>query len=273
MLGNPAKYGDVELSPDGRRVVASVLDPALNTRNLWVFDPERGVRQAVSPSTRATMSHPSGRPTAPRCSSRTNRGGHFNLYRKSVDGVGAETPVFADASEKYPTSWTPDGRTAVFWSFDADRAGLSLLPLAGEQRPSSMLDGFANAGRVAPDGQWLAYHWGQSGVPEVYVVPFPSASRRWQVSSAGRHHAAVARRRQGDLLRFARQPPDGGVGGGEGRRAGARNARPLFEAQPVGPRSFFAVSPDGQRFLVNSLPGDGRSSITLVQNWSAASDP
>jgi len=48
---------------------------------------------------------------------------------------------------------------------------------------------------------------------------------------------------------------------------------PLFEARPVGPRSFFAVSPDGQRFLVNSLQGDGRSSITLVQNWSAAPNP
>ena len=39
VLGDPAEYGDVELSPDGRRVVVSVLDPALNTRDLWVFDP------------------------------------------------------------------------------------------------------------------------------------------------------------------------------------------------------------------------------------------
>jgi len=49
--------------------------------------------------------------------------------------------------------------------------------------------------------------------------------------------------------------------------------RALFDARPVGPRSFYAVSPDGQRFLVNSLQGDGRSSITLVQNWSAALNP
>jgi hypothetical protein len=47
----------------------------------------------------------------------------------------------------------------------------------------------------------------------------------------------------------------------------------LFEARPVGPRSFYDASADGQRFLVNSLGNDGQSSITIVQNWSAALKP
>ena len=272
VLGDPAEYGDVELSPDGRRVVASVLDPALNTRDLWVFDPERGVRSRLTLDPGDDVA-PVWSPDGATVLFATNRGGHFDLYRKTVDGVGAETPVLADASEKYPTGWTPDGRAAVFWSFDADRAGLSLLPLAGEQRPSSMLDGFANAGRVAPDGQWLAYHSGQSGVPEVYVVPFPSASRRWQVSSLG----GTMPRWRGDAKEIFYASRDNRLMAvAVGEKDGALvpgTPHPLFEARPVGPRSFFAVSPDGQRFLVNSLQGDGRSSITLVQNWSAAPNP
>ena len=52
------------------------------------------------------------------------------------------------------------------------------------------------------------------------------------------------------------------------------SARALFEIRPVGPRTFFDVSPDGRRFLVNSLRSESlSSSITLVQNWNAAARP
>ena len=62
--------------------------------------------------------------------------------------------------------------------------------------------------------------------------------------------------------------------GGEGRELDIGPARPLFDARPVGPRSFFDVSPDGQRFLVNRLRGESlSSSIALVQNWDTAKEP
>ena len=51
-------------------------------------------------------------------------------------------------------------------------------------------------------------------------------------------------------------------------------ARPLFEARPVGLRSFFDVSADGRRFLVNALHGESlSSSITILQNWDIALKP
>jgi hypothetical protein len=51
-------------------------------------------------------------------------------------------------------------------------------------------------------------------------------------------------------------------------------ARPLFDARPVGPRGFFAASPDGDRFLVNVLRGERlATTITLLQNWRAALTP
>jgi hypothetical protein len=50
--------------------------------------------------------------------------------------------------------------------------------------------------------------------------------------------------------------------------------QPLFDLRPVTPRSFFAPAPDGQRVLVNMQQADVRSSsITVVQNWSAALAP
>ena len=51
-------------------------------------------------------------------------------------------------------------------------------------------------------------------------------------------------------------------------------ARALFEARPVGLRSFFDVSADGRRFLVNSLHGESlSSSITILQNWDVGLTP
>ena len=47
-LGEPADYGDIVLSPDGRRAAVSVLDAAVNTRDIWVFDISRGVRTRVT---------------------------------------------------------------------------------------------------------------------------------------------------------------------------------------------------------------------------------
>jgi eukaryotic-like serine/threonine-protein kinase len=271
-VGDPGEYGDVELSPDGRRVAVSVLDPVPNTRDLWLFDLDRGVRTrlTVNPADDVT---PVWSPDGNSVLFASNRNGHFDLYRKAVDDVGAETPLMADGSEKYPTGWSSDGREALVWSFDADRAGLSLLMLAGEQPLRPLLNGFANAGRFSPDGRWLAYHSSESGTPEVYVVPYPTASRRWQVSSLGgtlpRWRADSKEifyaSRDNRLMAVAAEARDGGLDVG--------TPRALFEARPVGPRAFYAVSPDGQRFLVNTLQGDGPASITLVQNWSGALAP
>jgi hypothetical protein len=86
-------------------------------------------------------------------------------------------------------------------------------------------------------------------------------SPRWRGDSKEMFYAA----RDNRLMAVAAEEHDGVLAPG--------TPRVLFEARPVGPRSFYAVSPDGQRFLVNSLQGDGRSSITLVQNWNAAVNP
>lgn len=274
-VGEPAEYGDVELSPDGRRAVVSVLDAATNTRDLWMIDTERGAR------TRFTFDPgddvvPAWSTDGSRILFASNRRGHFDLYEKQAGGMSPETPIYEDGTEKYPTSWAPDGASAMFWSFDPEGARLSILPMTDAQegrRPAPFLEGFANAGRISPDGRWVTYYSAESGRPEVYVVPFPAPSARWQVSITG---GSLPRwRADGKELFYAGRDnrlmavpvavtPDGFDVG---------PARPLFDARPVGPRAFYAVSPDGQRFLVNSVRGDAQSSITVVQNWRAAVRP
>lgn len=274
-VGEPAEFGDIELAPDGRRAIVSVLDTATNTRDLWMIDTERGAR------TRFTFDPgddvvPAWSADGSRVLFASNRRGHFDLYEKQAGGMSPETLVYEDGTEKYPTSWAPDGASVMFWSFDPEGARLSILPMTDAQegrRPVPFLEGFANAGRISPDGRWATYYSAESGRPEVYVVPYPAPSARWQVSITG---GSLPRwRADGKELFYAGRDnrlmavpvtvtPDGFDVGA---------ARPLFDARPVGPRAFYAASPDGQRFLVNSVRGDAQSSITVVQNWRTAVRP
>ena len=57
-------------------------------------------------------------------------------------------------------------------------------------------------------------------------------------------------------------------GQGAGFEVGA--VRPLFDLRPRVPRWFYDVSPDGQRFLVNTVEELGAAApITVVVNWPA----
>jgi len=59
---------------------------------------------------------------------------------------------------------------------------------------------------------------------------------------------------------------------GQGSGFEVRGVRALFGTRPVGGNYPYDSSPDGQRFLVNSLIDDadaGSSTITVVLNWDA----
>jgi hypothetical protein len=56
---------------------------------------------------------------------------------------------------------------------------------------------------------------------------------------------------------------------GKGSSFEVGRVKPLFEARRSGARYFYDVSPDGQRFLINTLPEQTSSTlITVVLNWN-----
>lgn len=266
-VGDAASYGDVELSPDGRQVAVSIIDPLTNTRDLWLVDVGRGVR------TRFTFDK--GDDVAPiwsrdgaRIVFTSNRSGHYDLYEKAATGIGPETLVYADASEKYPTSWLSDARMLLYWTFTAEGTELKLLDQAS-RAARTFLSSPVSPGRFAPDGRFVLYYSSESGRSEVYLLPFPAATRKWQVSSNGGS--------------FARWRPDGKevfYVSRDNRLAAAPidiqddrvtlgQGEPLFEVRPVGARYPYDVAPGGERFLVNTLGGASAvTAVTLVQNWN-----
>jgi Tol biopolymer transport system component len=266
-VGDAASYGDIELSPDGRQVAVTILDPATNTRDIWLVDVGRGVR------TRFTFDR--GDDVAPiwsrdgtRIMFTSNRNGHYDLFEKAATGVSMETLVYADTAEKYPTSWLSDARALLYWTFNPEGTELKLFDIAnGAAR--TFLASPVSPGRFAPDGRFVLYYSQESGRSEVYLVPFPAPTRKWQVSSNGGN--------------FARWRPDGKEVFYLGRdnrlvatpvqiesdRVTLGQPVALFEARPVGTRYPYDVAPGGERFLINTLGGSSAvTAVTVVQNWT-----
>jgi Tol biopolymer transport system component len=271
-LGEPADYGDIVLSPDGRRAAVSVLDAAVNTRDIWVFDLSRGVRTRVTFDPSDDVA-PAWSPDSNRLVFASNRAGHFDLYRKAAAGVGNDELIFQDESEKYPTAWSPDGRSVLYWTFGSEGAQVRLLALGGESS-TGFVGPPANPVRLSGDGRWAAYSSTESGRSEVYVVAFPKPSEKWQLSNAG--GSLPQWRGDGREVFYAGRDNRLMAVSLEMRGSDLQVLAPqaLFDVRPVGPRSFFDVMPDGQRFLVNSRRTDSlSSSITLLQNWTRLTPP
>jgi Tol biopolymer transport system component len=255
-LGERSQYGDVELSPDGTRAAISLLDSSLGTRDLWVLDVARKVRTRLT-SDRAEENTPIWSPDGHRIVFDSSRRGPLELYEKASNGPGTEKVVLVDRRNKFPASWSPDGRFILYMVDDGEPSGWDLwvLPLFGDLKPFPFLQTSSNEvqGQFSPDSRWVMYASNDSGRYEVYVAPFPGPGPARQISFGG----GVWPRWRHDGLEAFYLAPDGKLMTAQVNAHGptfdAGRARPLFDARPRAMRWPYGVSLDGQRFLVNTV--------------------
>src|SRR5262249_17754130 len=122
------------------------------------------------------------------------------------------------------------------------------------------------------DNRWIAYSSNESGQFEVYVETFPERRTKVLVSTAGGTEPMW--RKDGRELFYLNGDTMMAVEGkGSGGRFDAGRPRALFKAQPVktiGARNRYVVTPDGQRFLINSAAAEtGTVPVTVAFNWPA----
>jgi len=148
--------------------------------------------------------------------------------------------------------------------------------LAGARKASAFLATPGNdvQGRFSPNGRWMAYASDESGRFEVYVRPFPAASGQTKISIAGGRQPEW--RRDGKELFYI--SADGKLTAvpvttdGPTFSVGAPHA--LFDvevAEPSAPYpNDYAVTADGQRFLVNTVVDQPtRPALTVILNWTS----
>jgi Tol biopolymer transport system component len=278
-LGDQAGYGDLELASDGKRGAVSLFDRARRTRDIWLVDLARGLRTRFTFDP-AEESASVWSPDGDRVVFNTNRRGHFDLYQKASSGSGAEQELLVDSRDKYPIDWSPDGRFILFGvGATGPTADLWVLPLFGDRKPFPFLQTLFGevSGRFSPDVRWIAYVSDESGPSEVYVAPFTGRGEtpgsKWQISTSG----GTQPRWRKDGKEIFYLAPDrrlmAAAVNGQKSAFEVGAVRSLFDTHApstIYPRSAYDVSPDGQRFLVNTLADDDAAApITLVVNWPA----
>jgi eukaryotic-like serine/threonine-protein kinase len=269
-LGDSATYADLVLSPDEKRASVSISDG--KQRDIWAYDVARGLRTRITfdPADELNSVWSSD---GSRLVFNSRRKGHLDLYQKASSGAGAEEVLLEDNRDKSPQSWSPEGRFILYTSSGPPTGDdLFVLPLSGDRKPVPFLQTPFNEydGQFSPDGRWVAYGSDESGKDEVYVAPFPGPGGKWQISTA----VGTFPRWRRDGTEIFYLAPDNNLmaaavnGKGSSFEVGA--VKPLFEARALDPtRNSFAVSADGQRFLINTDPQTTSAPITVVLNWAA----
>jgi len=270
-VGPPADYYHPRLSDDGRRVAVAVIDPQTAFSDIWIHDLGRRV------STRLTFGpgvniFPIWSPDDERVVFSSNRKGPLDLYQRAASGTGQDEMLLSSATtSRFPTDWS--GETGLIAFFTAlPTADIWTLSVA-ERKATPFLSTPFNEGsaQFSPDGRWMAYASAESGTVEIFVQTFPASGGKWQISTAGGSYPRW--RRDGKELYYV--APDNAlmaveVATGSGFAAGTPKAlfRTRIKSLDIG--FPYDVSPDGQRFLVNTLPeGEQRDAISVVQNWTA----
>jgi Tol biopolymer transport system component len=271
-VGMPGTYNNVRLSTDGRRLATDQTDPDGRKIDIWVQEPTRDatMRLTFDP---ATSQSPIWSPDGRQILFSSNRKLGMQLYLKNADGSGSEEEV-ADLGAGLLVNawdWSPDGKNVLV------RKRNELWYLSWPERvakPLLQAKWTVRNAQFSPDGRWMAYASNETGSMEVYVSPFPSASGKWQVSSAG---GREPRWRQDSKELFYLSAEGkimaAAVTTGASFKAGSPVA--LFQThgrQPVSSQDVFSydVSGDGQRFLIITKVGETNAApLSILLNWAS----
>ena len=265
VAGPAAPWMDLGLSPD-ERTAALTRDEPSRAPSLWLLDLTQGATTNLK--SEGDNFSPVFSPDGKQLAFSTTRDAPPNLFLKRLIGNASEERLQnTTSSVSRPSSWSPDGKFLVFSMRDLKgQRDLWLMPMTGERKPQPLLQTKADehAGRVSPDGKWLAYQSDESGNNEIYVTQFSQPVRSWRISTSG----GVNPFWRGDdkELYFVSGNKLMAVSVNGGTEFQSGTPQPLFEVE--GGR--YAPSKDGQRFLTTVVTEKAPApSINVVLNWTA----
>jgi serine/threonine protein kinase/dipeptidyl aminopeptidase/acylaminoacyl peptidase len=253
------EYAEPRVSPDGRFVVATLIEPREGLGRLPVAADGRVSSVPVTSGYLGDFD-PAMSPKGDRLVWSSSRSGDRNLWIGAPDASGARPLTTGAAFDERPC-FSPDGRQVAFVS---DRGGERAIWLVSSEGAAprrltraEVLDTLT----WSPDGREIVFAAPAGDLPGLYRVsladgklsrlPTPAGAHgpAWRPGTAEIAYLAVEPPRIPDLLRFV--DPSG---------------RPLHDDFPSSPplnNGILAWAPDGRRLLVVSIPG-ARNAITYV---------
>jgi Tol biopolymer transport system component len=279
-LGEPARYSQLALSPDGRRVAVEIQDSE-GQYDIWLIDVARGVSSRLTTDP-ANNREPVWSPDGNRLAFTTGANNAEDIVVKELSGSEPPFPlpgqVGATPGERdVPENWTRAGDALLFMTLGRSRTFWA-LPMQGKGKPERLLSGEFNLDEphVSPDGRWLAYVSTESGRFEVYVEPFRRRGERLRVSDNGGGQP----RWRGDGKELFYLTLSGAIASVSVREAGSAlelgapttlaTADQLSAVVQPSDYDDWDVTPDGQRFLVKvSASSAERQGMHVLLDWTA----
>lgn len=275
IVGDAADQGDLQLSWDDSRLAFRRVDFQSGGISIWLMELARGTAARFTFEQTHDFA-PIWSPDGNRIVFSSLRDGTPNLYQKVSSSAGNEEALFKSFVPKLSEDWSADGRFIAYSVVDPKTSwDLCVLPVDDTSKAAPFLqtDHDERQGQFSPNRRWIAYISNESGRNEVYVRPFPAAPGKWQVSIGGGEQPRW--RRDGKELFYlsADHKIMSVETNSDGASFGHRAPIALFGTRVGGidtPGNYYAVTADGQRFILNNLVAEAAyTPITVVLNWTS----
>ena len=260
------------LSPDERRLAVRAVDSQVRTRDIWLIDRVRDITSRFT-FDKSNENYPLWSPDGKSIAYWSDAAGASGIVVKQLTGSGETELLMPQPQEIVLKNWSRDGSTILYDSFVTSTTSDIWLLSTITKKARPFLTGSYNEfdPRLSPDGRLLAYTSNESGRNEVYVQSYPDQSDKWQVSTRGGREPLW----RADGREIFYLSPDGQVMSaavGPPTAFDPAPPVPLFRVSVLLPeinRAHYAVTGDGQTFIVFVAGERSLPSTTVVVNWMA----
>jgi serine/threonine-protein kinase len=258
----PQPIDSIDLSPDGRRVAATVVKEG--ALQIWIYDAVLSTQDRLAYEG-GSYFRPTWHPDGERVGFTGLRGGTFDVLWQRP---GQEPEVLISSSRDETLQGFGDGGNILLYTLHEDSGDVNLWMMnLSEGRNELVASGTTSQGQatVSPDGRWVAFTSGESGQTEVYVQPFPGPPKRLRLSKAGGQEPRWAP--EGGEIFYLRTGEIVSVSyDDKGGRFTPHGSRSLLRL-PMG-SSDYDIGPDG-RFVVVHESEAAVPEIRVITNWTA----
>jgi Tol biopolymer transport system component/predicted Ser/Thr protein kinase len=200
LLEKPGTYYTPSISPDGGRLAISM--EAGKGMDAWIYDKQRDSMSRLTYNASGGI-YPLWSPDGKHIVFRLFSPGVHAMEWIRSDGAGEAQRLLDGRNEMDPGSFSPDGRRLAYTEESAE-TGSDLwtvaLDLSDPEHPKAgkaelfLRTPFSERDPAfSPDGHWIAYTSNESGMPELYVRPYPGPGGKWQISTGGAEYPKWSR--------------------------------------------------------------------------------